>query len=416
MEPYRNLHYNGIMDMKKKLEDAYNPDSQTRREKVLIGLSGGVDSYVTAYLLKIQKYDLMAVTILNSWDEGIVDQEKYFSCYVTPDKLLKIKNFCHRMSIPLQIIKSSAEFKENVIEPWMADKALGKNSGLCWNCHELRMNLLYEKMKEAGATKMATGHYAKLFHHEAHDTVFVHTSNDELHDQSALLSRLSHDVLKGLLLPLSDLTRKEVMKLAENFGVIAEKPFVRMHECLGLTPEISSLLEKKLPKKILKGGEITNLDGGMNLGHHEGIHTHSFGEKIELRENGKVVDGIFAAFAYSEKRMIVADPDYIKRSRISLINCHFSEDVSWPEPLKGYAVVSQNNIVECWIYPKNMSAVYLEFSEKYKFLPGEIISVLKKKGKNSKVLLTGQVRLLPSEKETTEGEESVPKVNPVTDF
>mgnify|MGYP006194351617 FL=1 len=206
--------------MKKKLENAYNPDKQARKEKILLGLSGGVDSFVTAYLLKIQKYDLIAVTISNSWDEVTLDQAKYLSCYLNPGRLEKIKDFCQKMNIPLQVVKSSAEFRESVIEPWMAEKALGKNSNPCWNCHELRMNLLYEKMKESGATKIATGHYAKLFHHEAHNTVFVHTSNDEVHDQSGLLSRLSHDVLKSLVLPLSDLTRKEVLKLAENFGVV----------------------------------------------------------------------------------------------------------------------------------------------------------------------------------------------------
>lgn len=416
MEPYRNLHYNHFMDMKKKLENAYKPDQHTRKERVLIGLSGGIDSFVTAYLLKIQKFDLVAATILNSWDEENLIQEKNFSCFITQPRTEAIKEFCHRLGIPLQTVKASAEFKEFVIEPWMAAKALGKNFKPCWNCHELRMNLLHEKMKEVGATKLATGHYAKLFHHEAHNSVFVHTSNDEANDQSALLSRLFHDVLKDLLLPLSDLTKKEVLKLAENFGLSAQESQIKMHSCLPASAELSNILSRKLPKKLVKEGEITNVDGTINFAPHEGVYTRSFGEQFEFRENGKPVKGIIGGYSYSEKRLMVVDLNYFERDRILLTKCRFSEEVSLPEPIKGFAVLSDGRIEECWIHPKSLSSVCLEFSEKYRFLSGEVLSVQKKKGKNSKVLLTGEVRLLSPEREVPEGEDAPPATNPVSDF
>jgi tRNA-uridine 2-sulfurtransferase len=210
------------MDMKKKLENAYNPDKQTRKEKVVVGLSGGIDSYVTAYLLKIQKYELFAVTVVNAWDDYPSDSSEILSCHVNQQKIDELKEFCQKMGIPLQVVKATGEFKENVIEPWLADRATGRLPKQCWNCHEERMQIIYNKMVEAGATRMATGHYAKLFHHEAHGSVFVHTSNDEVNDQSALLSRLPHEILSSLILPLSDLSKKEVLKLAENFGAGAQ--------------------------------------------------------------------------------------------------------------------------------------------------------------------------------------------------
>lgn len=404
------------MDMKKKLEDAYKPDNQTRKERVLVALTGGIDSFVTAYLLKIQKYDLVAATVLNSWDEENLIQEKNFSCFISQPKTDAIKGFCHRLGIPLQIVKASAEFKESVIEPFMAAKALGKNSRPCWDCHELRMNLLHDKMKEVGATKLATGHYAKLFHHEAHNSVFVHTSNDESNDQSALLSRLSHDVLKDLLLPLSDLTKKEVLKLAENFGLTGEDTRIKMHSCLPASPELNSVLSKKLPKKLVKEGEITNFDGTLNLAPHEGVHTRSFGEPFEYRENGKPIKGIIGDYSYSEKRLTVVDVDYFERDKILLVKCRFSEEVSLPEPIKGFAVLSDGRVEECWIHPKTLSSVCLEFNEKFRFLSGEILSVQRKKGKNSKVLLTGEVRLLVPEKTYQDEEDAPPVSNPVSEF
>src|SRR6476620_8985275 len=111
----------GFMDMKKKLENAYAPDKNGRKEKVILGLFG-LDSFVTAYLLKIQKYDLIGVTIVNSWDEYTGDQESTFSCHSSPQRLDKIKEFCNKLGIPLQIVKSSIEFKDEVVETWIADK------------------------------------------------------------------------------------------------------------------------------------------------------------------------------------------------------------------------------------------------------------------------------------------------------
>jgi tRNA U34 2-thiouridine synthase MnmA/TrmU len=404
------------MDMKKKLEDTYNPDKQSRKEKVVIGLSGGIDSMVTAYLLKIQKYDLIAVTVINSWDDFTLDPALSFSCHLTPARLDILKEFCNKLGIPHHIIKSTNEFKENVIEPWMADKVLGRFTKPCWNCHESRMSILHQKMKELGAQHMATGHYAKLFRHEIHQTVFVHTSNDELHDQSALLSRLPHELLNSLLLPLSDLNRKEVLKLAENFGVVDAVKAVAIHKCLEWKEGMAELLASKVPKKFIQEGEIANQESSASLGEHKGVYIHSLGEAFEFREDGKPVKGIFGSYSYAEKKMFIVSEDTLIQSKFLLVKCKLSEEVSWLEPIKGFVNFSQEDFQECWIYPKALSSVYIELLEPHKLINGEILTVSKKKGKNSKVYLTGEVHLLPLEPVVEEGEVRVPKVDHRSDF
>lgn len=416
MEPYTICAYNLKMDMKNKLENAYNPDRQGRKEKLVVALSGGLDSYVTAYLLKIQKYELIAVTVANQWDDFTGDASGVFSCHQSSSKLEELKEFCNKMGIPLHVIKAANEFKESVIEPWLADKALGRFPKPCWNCHDLRMKLIFEKMKEVGAKKMATGHYAKLFHHESHDSVFVHTSNDDHHDQSALLSRLPHDILNSLVLPLSDLSKKEVLKLGENFGLTDDQKKISIHQCLSWTEELAGIAISKVPKKFISEGDVTSPDGSMIFGQHQGAISHTLGETYEYRDNGKLVKGIFGSYSYPDKRMIVVAPDFFERKKLLLVNCQKSEEVSWLEPMKGLLVFSETESVECWIHPKPLNSFLIELSEKHNFLNGQILSVIKKKGKNSKVFLTGEVQLLPLEPEISEGEQSVPKVNYSVDF
>src|SRR5690606_23834412 len=105
---------------------------------------------------------------------------------------------------------------------------------------------------------------------------------------------------------------------------------------------------------------------------------------------------------------------FFKNKKLQLLNCHFSDGLKFTEPLKAFLSLKDEKFIECWIHPKSLKSVFLELPEEHKFLSGEIVSVYKKKGKNSKTLLTGEVKLLPKDIEQGEGSES--KVNYRIDF
>lgn len=402
------------MDMKKRLDETYLPDKEARKKRVVIGLSGGLNSFVTAYLLKIQKYELIGVSVMMNW-EAAGDPQNILSCQMDQAKLDQIKEFCHQMSIPHFVIKATDEFKEEVVESWVASRITGTKANHCWNCHDLRMRLLYQKMVELEAVGLATGHLAKLFRQEAHHSVYVHTSNDDVYDQSALLSRLPHEILDKLMLPLSDLQQKEINKLAENFGITANAKKVQIHQCLDVNQNTDAFLAAHVPNKFRLPGELSDTERS-TLGEHTGAYLHAFGQVYLVPHQRQNEVYKFVKYSMAEKRIEVSKGDYFKKQKFFLNNCRISEETPWSEPLKGVVKISETEFVDCWIYPKNLFSAVIEMESAHSIMEGDIITILKKKGKNSKIYLTGKARYVAEEPQVTEeGKESV-KTDYARDF
>src|SRR5690606_10147996 len=114
------------------------------------------DSYVCAYLLKIQNYEVFAVTILPEADVFGNQQDKILSCHLNESKLKQVQEFCQQLKIPHHTVKGKGEFREEVLEQWIAAKVTGSVSNACWACHDLRLRLLYLKSVELGAKFLAT--------------------------------------------------------------------------------------------------------------------------------------------------------------------------------------------------------------------------------------------------------------------
>lgn len=397
------------MGTQNKLTEAYLPEKTARKEKVVIGLSGGTDSLVAAYLLKIQKYDLMAVTIAPGWEEISKDTGSLLSCSVNEKTIEKLQTFTHQMGIPHFVVRIPREFRDRIVEKWIAKKAQGELPDQCWDCHSLRLEYLHAKMKELGGKFLATGHYGKVFRNDADGMSIVQTSNDEVYDQSALLSRLPQEVLHDLLLPLSDLQKKEVMKLAENFGVETSPDKIKMFSCFPKTEETTNYLVSKLPERFRKEGGIYSPTDD-RLGDHTGVVHHQRGEN--LIQVGEQKSLVFSDYVVREKKIIVQMPSWFERSHLMLRNCRIPPETPWHSPFRGI-LMKEGKSYEGWFYPKSLLSCEVELDAPASFLEGETISVMKKKGKNARVLLTGEVNYIS---EAAEKGEANAKVDYGRDF
>jgi tRNA-specific 2-thiouridylase len=403
------------MDNIKKFEGSYNPDNKDRKEKVVLGLTTSIESLVSAYLLKIQKYDLIAVTIVNSWESFQGEQEQILSCHLTPEKLSFLKDFCHKLGIPHFLIELREEFHETVIEKWISDKVVGQTPNQCWNCHDLRMWKLYLKKQELGATYLATGHYGKVFNSSLDHIPSVHSSNDEHFDQSHLLARLSSEILSSLLLPLADISSKEVLKLAENFGIESTPLLVKFNQCLKGSKEVDLALEKGVAKSLIKDGEVLEFGVKQSLLRHEGVHHHQIGEPLSHKDQQMDPSKVMGEYSFTEKNIILIDESLFFRDKIVLINCQFSKEIHFSEPLKAAIKMSNDLTVDCWVFPKTLSTVYVELTEKVKIGPNQIVTILKKKGRNAKILLSGEIKFHLADL-VKEGEQHEGTSNPLLDF
>jgi tRNA U34 2-thiouridine synthase MnmA/TrmU len=394
------------MDMKQKLQETYMPDKDARRKKVVVALGGGLNSYVTAYLLKIQKYDLVGVTVAVNWDDFKGDPSGSLSCFLKQPELDSIRDFCHQLGIPHIIIKSVDDFKELVVGNWVGARMTGVYSNPCWNCHELRMKLLYQKAIELEAQSLATGHMGKIFKHEAHGSASVHASNDEINDQSALLSRLPHDILNKLMLPLSDLHQNEILKLGENFGLQSQLKKLTFNKCFVADKSSEEYLQSNIPNKYQQPGQIIGPEQA-EFGEHQGIFHYSFGQSVLLSTAKGNEDWKFRKSFFKEGRLEVAKADYFIRNKLFLNECIISAETSWIEPFKAVIKINESDPIDCFIYPKNFSSAVVELEASVSVFEGTIVSIFKKKGKGAKVLLTGKVRYVAGPPTAEEGSEIV---------
>jgi tRNA-specific 2-thiouridylase len=248
-----------------------NPPAGSR---IVVGMSGGVDSSVATALLKDQGYDVMGV-MLRLWSDSDTENR---CC--APDAQLEARHIAAHLDIPFYVIDAQDAFYEAVVQPFIDGYAGGTTPNPCLNCNrQIRWKFLRSRAKTLGAEYISTGHYARI-EVSKNGGYQLLKNPDPDKDQSYFLHVLTQDDLSRTVFPLADLSKPEVRQLARDYGLaVAERPDSQ-DLCFVGHDNYRDFLRKVDPSS-LKPGPILDFDGVV-LGEHQGLADYTIGQRKGL--------------------------------------------------------------------------------------------------------------------------------------
>lgn len=249
-------------------------NSQTR---VVVGMSGGVDSSVTALLLKRQGYDVVGVFMKN-WD----DTDENGVCTATED-FKDVAKVATQIGIPYYSVNFEKEYWDRVFKYFLAEYKKGRTPNPDVVCNkEIKFKAFIEYANQLGADYIATGHYADL-KRDANGQMHLMRAKDQNKDQTYFLSQLDHAQLDRVLFPLANYTKPEIRQIAEEAGLVNAKKKDSVGICfIGEDGNFRNFLSQYLPAQP---GEMQTMDGKV-VGQHAGLMYYTIGQRKGLGLGG----------------------------------------------------------------------------------------------------------------------------------
>ncbi len=243
--------------------------------KVVVAMSGGVDSSVAAALLKQQGYEVIGM-MLRLWSEpGKEDSNR--CC--TPDAMGQARRVAARLDIPFYVVDAKDVFRRTVVEYFLDGYASGGTPNPCLVCNRsIRWEFLLNHALALGADYMATGHYVRLKNEDGNVTLL--RAIDSSKDQSYVLHVLTQEKLKHALFPIGEYSKSEIRQIAESFGLSTASRPDSQDLCFLAGEDYRNFIQRNAAQ-MLRPGEIVTSDGTV-VGSHDGLANYTIGQRKGL--------------------------------------------------------------------------------------------------------------------------------------
>ncbi len=248
-----------------------------RRARVVVGMSGGVDSSVAAYLLKEQGFDVVGVT-MKVWPQDCISRAEDKCC--GPQAIADARSVAHALGIPHYVVDEADQFEKLVIDYFTAEYRAGRTPNPCVMCNEkVKFGNLWGKAKSIGAEFIATGHYAIIEHHA--DRAVLRKGKDPRKDQSYFLFSLRQAQLQRAMCPLGAMEKSEIRAIARKLGLKTADKVDSQEICFVPGNDYKSFLKSHLGETEFHRGGIFD-KSGTRLADHEGIELFTIGQRKGL--------------------------------------------------------------------------------------------------------------------------------------
>ncbi|MFT5433412.1 MAG: tRNA-specific 2-thiouridylase, partial [Myxococcota bacterium] len=296
--------------------------------KVMVAMSGGVDSSVAAALMVEQGYDVIGVTMHLSDAEGD-EAEKQGTC-CAPDDAHDARRVAAHLDIPHYVVNYKKSFKKAVIDAFVADYQNGVTPSPCVRCNDvLKFRMLYQRAVALGCDFLATGHYARIVNGPDGSSLLRGVNQSK--DQSYFLFGVPRDALARVRFPVGELSKDEVREVARRHDLpVANKP-ESQDICFVPDGDYASFVERHATPTT---GEVVSTDGTV-LGEHAGIHRFTIGQRRGLGLPGGAPRRFVIGISSGDGRVTVGSREELQA--IGLV----ADDCNWlgPVPSSGDSVL-----------------------------------------------------------------------------
>ena len=271
-----------------------------KETKVVVAMSGGVDSSVVAGLMKKEGYDVTGIT-LKLYDDSKVSKESRQCC--AGQDILDAKRVAEHLGIKHKILFYQKKFKEEVIDSFIDSYVAGETPIPCIQCNQtVKFRDLFKYAKELNADALVTGHYVSR--HQNNGKASMYRAKDSNRDQSYFLFSTTQEQLDYLRFPLGEIEKEETRNIANKLNLnVADKPDSQ-DICFVPNGDYSSVIKKFRPESF-KPGEILDLTG-KKLGDHEGIINYTVGQRKGIKISS--TDPLYVVDIDADNNKIIVGP------------------------------------------------------------------------------------------------------------
>lgn len=308
------------------------------KEKILVGMSGGVDSSVAAMLLKNQGYDVIGVT-MQLWRDERAEAAGKGSCGLSAVE--DAKRVADALGIPHYVMDFKEEFKSTVVDYFVEEYLRGHTPNPCVMCNRyVKWEALLNRGKELGADYIATGHYARI-DRLPNGRLAIRNSVTAAKDQTYALYQLTQEQLAKTLLPIGEYPKDEIRKLAEEEGLpVANKPDSQ-EICFVPDDDYAGLIEREAVGRLPGPGNFVTAEGEV-LGQHKGITHYTIGQRRGLDlPMGKRV--FVTEIRPDTNEVVVGDNEDIFTTTVHCDRVNFMSIADLEKPMRVLAKIRYNH-------------------------------------------------------------------------